>query len=102
MSSRKRCWLCSSFASRTLKAVVRHIGAVHSHEANFHIKCDIQGCVRTYTNFFSFKNHVYRNHKDALDDSPADAGENSESLLPDTRVVSSDLEERLHGSLDST
>ena len=64
------CWLCQSFVSRTLKDVMRHIGAVHSHELVFHTVCGIGGCSRSYTNFFSYninKKHVYRKHRESLD-----------------------------------
>ncbi len=63
------CWLCSSFAASTLKAVVRHIGAVHARNSNFHVLCGIQGCVRTYAKFHSFKKHVYRHHREHLNSS---------------------------------
>ena len=62
-----KCWLCSSFAARSLKAVIRHIGVVHARDSNFHVICGIQGCIRTYNNFTSFKKHAYRHHRELLD-----------------------------------
>lgn len=61
------CPLCYSFAAVTMKGVTRHIGAVHSHEANFHVTCGIEGCPRTYSNFHSYKKHLYKKHRDILE-----------------------------------
>lgn len=61
-SERWFCPFCTSFASRNLKGVVRHIGRVHSCDAGFHIQCGIDGCHRTYTKFVSYKKHVYKVH----------------------------------------
>ena len=67
MDSITICWLCNQFASPSLKGVLRHIAAVHSWEPNFFTVCGIHGCTRTYSNFFSFKKHAYRKHRDVLD-----------------------------------
>ena len=56
------CPLCRSFASKNLKGIVRHIGRVHSHDANFHICCGLDGCHRTYKKFVSYKKHMYQRH----------------------------------------
>lgn len=42
------------------------MAAVHAHDPNFHTICGIEECPRTYTNFFSFKKHLYRKHRDTL------------------------------------
>ena len=65
--SRSVCWLCYKVASPTLKGVVRHMAAVHAHDPHFHICCGVGGCSRTYSNFYSFKKHLYRRHRDHLD-----------------------------------
>lgn len=62
-----RCPLCHSFAARILKGVLRHIGAVHAHEANFHVTCGIQGCPRSYSNYHSYKKHMYKKHREVLE-----------------------------------
>ena len=46
--------------------IVRHMSAVHAHDPGFNITCGIQGCTRTYTNFYSFKKHLYWKHRDSL------------------------------------
>jgi len=68
--------LCNS-AARNLKGVVCHIGSVHAHGANFHVTCGLQGCPRTYTNFHSYKKHMYSRHRDTLEveSSPTVSGE---------------------------
>ncbi len=61
------CPLCEWFAGASMKAVVRHIGANHAHEAGFHICCGIDGCPRTYKKFDSYRHHLYQIHRDVLD-----------------------------------
>ena len=62
-----RCPLCHTFAARIIKGVLRHMGAVHAHEANFHVTCGIQGCPRTYSNYHSYKKHMYQKHREILE-----------------------------------
>ena len=59
--------MCHFFAAPTLKAVVRHVGAVHGHDAVFRVCCGVQGCPRTYCNFHSYKKHMYMKHRDLLE-----------------------------------
>lgn len=61
------CPLCEWFGAVSMKAVVRHIGAVHAHNAGFHICCGIAGCPRTYSKFASYRQHLYRVHREVLD-----------------------------------
>ena len=42
------------------------MAAVHAHDPNFHTICGIEECPRTYTNFYSFKKHLYRKHREVL------------------------------------
>ena len=60
------CPLCESFASTSMKGIVRHIGLVHSHELDFRVTCGVSGCLRTYYKFNSFKKHMYVKHRDSL------------------------------------
>ena len=39
------------------------LGAVHRCDANFHKTCGINGCVRTYQNYSSFRKHLKRAHQ---------------------------------------
>ena len=61
------CWLYNEFASPLLERVLRHTAAVDSWEPNFFTVCGIHGCTRTYSNFFSFKKHAYRKHREVLE-----------------------------------
>lgn len=45
---------------------------VHARDPNFHVNCGIEGCIRTYKNFASFKKHVYRHHREQIDPAQLD------------------------------
>ena len=64
MALSSNCPLCSYFAAPTMDGVVRHIGAVHAHQADFSICCGIGGCPRTYKKFHSYRQHMLRHHKE--------------------------------------
>ncbi len=88
MSTSRKVWscpLCEWFGGVSMKRVMRHIGALHAHEAGFHICCGIAGCPRTYKNFASFQKHLYRIHRDVLeidaDDREIDAHD-QETTIP--------------------
>ena len=55
-----RCPLCHSFAARSLKGVLRHIGAVHAHEAN--LWCTGLPVLTAIT-----RKHMYLKHRDVLE-----------------------------------
>ena len=61
------CWLCFKVAAATLKGILKHIGTIHSCEPNFSITCGVHSCPRRYSNFFSFKKHLYRKHRAELE-----------------------------------
>ena len=61
------CWICYKVAYPTLKGVLRHMAAVHAHDPRFFICCGISECSQTYQNFYSFKKHVYRKHRESLE-----------------------------------
>jgi len=54
------CKLCS-FSTWSLKAFTTHF-VIHKNAANFNFPCGVPGCMRTFTNYDSFKTHVYRDH----------------------------------------
>ena len=81
------CPLCSSFVAKDLKGVLRHMGTVHAHEAGFYVRCYVQECPATYSNFHSYKKHLYKKHRDVLGVSSCDSSANYSS---DTTV--SDLD----------
>ena len=61
-ATKVHCFLCSSFAANSFLDVVRHIGAIHSHDADFQVVCGLDGCNRQYRNFGSYRVHLYREH----------------------------------------
>lgn len=42
---------------------MRHMTIVHAHDLEFE-------CVRAYSNFYSFKRHVYQKHHEHIDVTP--------------------------------
>ena len=57
-----RCNLFVHFTCETLRSLLCHLGRVHKNDSGFHVLCGIDGCARTYTNFFSLRNHFTRKH----------------------------------------
>lgn len=41
---------------------LKHVRLFHAHQPNFFISCGIGGCLRTFQNFSTFKNHVSDRH----------------------------------------
>lgn len=38
------------------------IGVVHSSEPNFKLDCGIEGCTRSYDNYYSYRKHLRKKH----------------------------------------
>lgn len=51
------------------------MGAVHAHEANFRVTCGIASCPRSFTNFHTYKSHLYKRHREILQVSESAAQE---------------------------
>ena len=81
-----RCQLCNSFAGKSLKALIRHLGLVHAHEAGFYVRCNVQDCPRTYNKFLSYKKHMYSKHQDVS------CCLRNESFVPNLQSSSCDLD----------
>lgn len=64
------CSICHQFASPTFGGVFRHVGSVHAFEYNFNVRCGISGCEATFKKFSSWRSHIYRKHRQELDDQP--------------------------------
>lgn len=60
------CSLCNRFRGSNFAAVLRHIGNTHRFDPGFFISCGLRFCPATYTNYESFRSHVYRKHRDEL------------------------------------
>ncbi len=50
-----------------MKGVLRHLALIHSHEADFRVICGINGCSRNYSNYHSYKKHMYQRHREVLE-----------------------------------
>ena len=60
------CSVCNYFGGQSFSAVLRHMGEIHRYDPNLRIRCGIDCCPQSYTNFDSFRSHVYRKHRDVL------------------------------------
>jgi hypothetical protein len=60
------CNMCSFLSVRHL-ALLSDMGKVHAIEDDFKDTCGLDGCVKTYTNYNSYRSHVYRIHYSAGD-----------------------------------
>lgn len=69
MSDVSKCPLCNSFAAKSFKGVLRHMGTVHAHDPAFFVRCAAGNCHRTYRNYHSYRIHLYKKHRDVLDES---------------------------------
>ena len=50
----------------SIASMLRHMGEIQRYDPNLSIRCGIDGCPLSYTNFDSFRSHVYRKHRDVL------------------------------------
>lgn len=60
------------------------MGSVHAFEANFHVKCGLDGCPRSYTNYHSYKKHLYIKHRERIHSKP----DQPDQSLPETQADS--------------
>lgn len=61
------CKFCSaaSHLKFNIKGYIQHLRLFHAHQADFRTVCGICGCVRSFTNFGTFINHVYSVHMES-------------------------------------
>ena len=55
------CPLCAASAA-SVSMLLTHIRLVHACDPCFHMQCGLQGCQRTFRNFYTYRNHVYSMH----------------------------------------
>ena len=67
MSSMHRCSICPEFAAIKYSQVLYHINLIHGSKPNFRVTCGLDSCPATYSNYESFRSHVYRKHRNVLD-----------------------------------
>ena len=56
------CPLCNCSSLTTTSLYLAHIRLSHADAPGFKICCGLQGCRRTFTNFTTFRNHIYSRH----------------------------------------
>ena len=56
------CQLCNHYASFSYDCVFRHIGAVHSHENGFSLRCGFDSCPKVLKNYHAFRRHLRKKH----------------------------------------
>ena len=88
MDSRFSCSICNSFGAQDYASVIRHIGSVHAWEPRFRITCGIEGCVRTYTSYRCYREHIIHKHGELVrdDDMDVDSLQDSEHGYADEEM----------------
>ena len=65
-STLKHCPLCRDFCTQQISALIKHIGLVHASTATpFHIVCGLGRCQKRFSNFRTYRNHLYSIHTDS-------------------------------------
>lgn len=60
----KQCPVCRNFKAQRLLYYLKHIHLYHAHEPGLNITCGLSGCTRSFTNFYTYRDHVYAYHGD--------------------------------------
>ena len=55
----------SSFCPFLAQLLVKHVRLVHSCDPNFRIQCSVEGCLRTFTNYRTYQNHLLQHGTDS-------------------------------------
>lgn len=67
------------------------MGTVHAHDPTLSVRCFVGDCPRVYTNYHSYKKHVYKKHREVLDGLPLQSSDDGTSHLVDTENTSQTL-----------
>ena len=62
MSSTVYCCPTCRHCSKSIKDFLKHLRLYHADSPAFKIDCGLDGCCRTFSNFYTFRNHVYVHH----------------------------------------
>ena len=52
---------------KTYRNWLGHLRHVHSHDPNFFVMCEVDGCPSTFRKFTALYSHVYRKHRSMLE-----------------------------------
>lgn len=96
----KYCPRCPFFSYQLVR-VITHIGLEHSGEPNFSVICGIEGCANTYTNFSSYRSHLYRHHSAVLEENGSNCHQRSLERPRDRRSTELPSSEQLRHEMDS-
>jgi len=55
------CPFCAASAP-SVSRLLGHIRLMHACDPGFHIQCGLQGCQRTFRNYYTYRNHIYAMH----------------------------------------
>ena len=79
------------FAAPSQLLLDRHIQLVHSQDPSFSIRCRVQSCDHSFSNFRTFQNHMLK-HKDRVSGSDKSIGGCVEGLGVDNNEASSTID----------
>ena len=99
------CQLCNHYASFSYDCVLRHVGAVHSHENGFSLRCGFDCCPKVLTNYHAFRRHLRKKHGYCLKTYSPPIGEDQlremdEAVNPGTDVEPENTRYMDHDSSD--
>lgn len=64
------------------------MGTVHAHDPTFSVRCSVGDCPRVYSNYHSYKKHIYKKHREVLDDLTLQSSDDGASHLVDAEDMS--------------
>ena len=68
LSTLKHCPVCREFCTQQVSVLIKHIGLVHATKGTpFRIVCGLGGCQHRFSNYHTYRNHVYTIHSDSDD-----------------------------------
>ena len=56
------CPFCGDNYEATMTRFLNHVRLYHADSPNFTIGCNLQGCIRSFINFYTYRNHIYAIH----------------------------------------
>ncbi|XP_066931778.1 uncharacterized protein [Clytia hemisphaerica] len=65
-----RCLLCNYFQALSVRLLLDHYRSVHANQSSFNVKCNVDGCVATFSLYNSLYKHITRKHKEVYHQQP--------------------------------
>ena len=97
------CPLCNCTSLPTISLYLTHIRISHADVPGFKIICGLQGCKRSFTNFLTYRNHVYAHHDTTDEDSRhTSENENSGQNESGNEGALDNTQEGIEGSINRT